>query len=88
MGVALAPQTGACGHNRAMAKLAPRLSPAQIAEVIKTAWDDQPPFNKVLTTHGLLPGQVIALLKRELTPSAYKTWQARSGGGPARRPRR
>ena len=47
-----------------MAKLAPRLSPAQIAEVIKTAWDDQPPFNKVLTTHGLLPGQVIALLKR------------------------
>lgn len=79
----------ASGHNRAMAKLAPRLSPAQIAEVIKTAWDDQPPFNKVLTTHGLLPGQVIALLKRELTPSAYKTWQARSGGGaPPRRPRR
>jgi hypothetical protein len=32
---------------------------------------------------------VIALLKRELTPSAYKTWQARSGGGaPPRRPRR
>lgn len=60
-----------------MAKPVPRLSAADIAAVIAVAWDDRPPFLAVLRSHGLSAGQVVALLKRELTPSAYKTWQAR-----------
>ena len=64
-----------------MAKPAPRLSPEEIARVIATAWDDRPPFHAVLRLHGLMPGQLVALLKRELTPNAYKLWLARSGGG-------
>ena len=62
-----------------MAKPAPRLSAAEIARVIKTAWDDRPPFNAVLLSHGLSEGQLVALLKRELTPTAYKLWAQRSG---------
>ena len=61
-----------------MAKPVPRLSPEQIQEVIAVAWDDRPPFAAVLQSHGLSPGQVVQLLKRELTPSAYKTWVART----------
>ena len=53
-----------------MAKPAPRLTAAEIARVIEIAWDDRPPFNAVLLSHGLNEGQVVALLKRELTPNA------------------
>jgi uncharacterized protein (TIGR03643 family) len=70
-----------------MAKPAPRLSPEDIARVIEIAWNDHPPFNAVMLSHGLNEGQIVALLKRELTPNAYKLWvkRAGTGRGPARR---
>lgn len=78
-----------------MAKPVPRLSPEEIQRVIATAWDDRPPFSAVLRAHGLSPGQLVALLKRELTPNAYKVWVARTkapaappGGSPRRAPPR
>ena len=74
-----------------MAKPIPRLNAAEIQRVIATAWDDHPPFKAVQMSHGQTQGQLVQLLKRELTPSAYKLWSARSGGGkppgPARRGR-
>jgi uncharacterized protein (TIGR03643 family) len=63
-----------------MAKPVPRLSPEEIQRVIATAWDDRPPFDAVLRQHGLNPGQVVQLLKRELTPNAFKVWTARTRG--------
>jgi len=61
-----------------MAKSAPKLSPEEIKRVIATAWDDKPPYNRVLLEHGIGHGALVALLKRELTPTAYKLWSARS----------
>lgn len=58
----------------------PRLSPEQIRHAIAVAWDDRPPFHAVLLRCGLSPGQLAQLMKRELTPSAYKTWVARTRG--------
>ena len=43
-------------------------TPDEIERIIATAWDDQPPFDRVLRLHGLNHGQVVQLLKRELTP--------------------
>ena len=63
-----------------MAKPIPRLTPAQIERVIATAWDDRLPFNAVLMQHGLTEGQLVQLLKRALTPNAFKTWSARARG--------
>ncbi|WP_457424763.1 DUF2805 domain-containing protein [Roseateles sp. P5_E7] len=60
-----------------MAKTAPRLSPEDIKRVIATAWDDMPPYGKVLREHGIGHGELVALLKRQLTPTAYKLWSAR-----------
>lgn len=73
-----------------MAKPVPRLTPEEIQRIIATAWDDRPPFAAVLRQHGLSPGQVVQLLKRELTPNAYKVWTARTRGmaPPAQRPLR
>jgi len=67
-----------------MAKPVPRLSADEIERVIATAWDDKPPFDRVLRTHGLNPGQVVQLLKRELTPNAFKVWTARTRAKPGR----
>ncbi len=61
-----------------MAKPAPRLQPDEIQRVIATAWDDKPPFRRVLIEHGIGHGELVALLKRELTPAAYKLWQSRT----------
>lgn len=63
-----------------MAKTVPRLSPTEIEAIIHTAWDDRPPFRNVLMQHGLEPGQVVQLLKRELTSNAFKVWTARTKG--------
>jgi uncharacterized protein (TIGR03643 family) len=65
---------------RRMAKPVPRLTPAEIQRVIVTAWDDHPPFNAVLMAHGLTEGQLVQLLKRALTPNAFKTWSVRARG--------
>jgi len=68
-----------------MAKTAPRLSPEDLKRVIATAWDDLPPYGKVLREHGIGHGELVALLRRELTPAAYKLWAARGkqAKGPA-----
>ena len=72
-----------------MAKPVPRLSFTDIAAVIQTAWDDPPPYHRVLMRHGLTPGQLVALLRRELTPAAYRAWLQRgctaSPAAPGRR---
>ena len=57
-----------------MAKQIPRLSPDQIKSIIKTAFADRPPYQRVFVEHGLGQGELVALMKRELTPTAYKTW--------------
>ena len=79
-----------CRDNTGMARPVPRLTPSEIERVIATAWDDHPPFNAVLAQHGLTAGQLVQLLKQQLTPNAYKVWVARSRGpvGPARAPAR
>ena len=69
-----------------MAKTIPPLTAEQIARAIEVAWDDRPPFNAVLRQCGLSHGQVVQLLKRELTPNAFKVWSARlrsAAGQPA-----
>ncbi|MDN3919101.1 DUF2805 domain-containing protein [Roseateles violae] len=61
-----------------MAKLPPRLSPEETQRVVATAWDDLPPYNRVLMEHGIGPGELVALMKRALSPAAYKQWAARA----------
>ena len=56
------------------------MTAAEIERVIATAWDDRPPYKAVLVSHGLTPGQMVQLLKRELTPNAFKVWTARTRG--------
>jgi hypothetical protein len=61
-----------------MAKPAPKLNPEDLQRVIATAFEDAPPYNKVLMAHGIGHGELVARRKRELTPAAYKLWAAKS----------
>ena len=63
-----------------MARPIPRLSPAEAARIVATAWDDRAPYPRVLMTHGLNEGQLVQLMRRELTPNAFKLWKQRSAG--------
>ncbi|WP_077035153.1 DUF2805 domain-containing protein [Pelomonas sp. KK5] len=67
-----------------MAKLPPRLSPEEKKRVVATAWEDMPPYPKVQLEHSIGPGELVALMKRELTPAAYKLWAAK--GKTAKKP--
>lgn len=62
-----------------MAKPIPRLAPDEVSRIVATAWEDKAPFHRVLMQHGLSEGQLLPLMKRELTPSAFKLWKQRSG---------
>lgn len=57
-----------------MAKPVPRLSPTDLARVLEIAWADPDPLNRLLFSHGLTEGQVVQLMKRELSSPAYKLW--------------
>jgi len=63
-----------------MAKLAPRLSPEEAKRVVATAFDDPAPYVHTQMEHGISKGELVALMKRELTPNAYKQWAAKAKG--------
>ncbi len=73
-----------------MAKPVPHLTQEEIARAIEIVWDDKPPFRAAMTRLGLTSGQVVQLMKRELTPAAFRFWTARtrSAAAPARAPAR
>jgi uncharacterized protein (TIGR03643 family) len=69
-----------------MAKPVPRLSPTDLARVLEIAWADPDPLNRLLFSHGLTEGQVIQLMKRELSSPAYKLWSQQKLKQPGGKP--
>lgn len=63
-----------------MAKPIPRLTAEQIRLIVATAWDDPPPYSKTLMEHGIGKGELVQLMKREMTAVAYKLWVAKAKG--------
>ena len=63
-----------------MAKLPPRLSPEATKRIVDAAWEEQTPYTKTQMEHSIGKGELIALMRRELTPAAYKQWAAKAKG--------
>ena len=55
-------------------------SKSQTDRIIQMAWEDRTSFDAILTQFGLTPGQVIALMRRELKPSSFRLWRERTAG--------
>lgn len=56
------------------------LSREQIDRVIQMAWEDRTSFDSIRQQFGLTPGEVIALMRREMKPSSFKMWRTRTRG--------
>ncbi|MFN7627276.1 MAG: TIGR03643 family protein [Pirellula sp.] len=58
------------------------LKPAsmELDRIIQMAWEDRTSFDAIREQFGLTPGQVIALMRRELKPASFRLWRARTAG--------
>lgn len=56
------------------------LTQAEIDRIIQMALEDRTSFDTIRQQFGLTPGQVIALMRRELKPSSFKLWRTRTSG--------
>ncbi|MEL6449406.1 MAG: TIGR03643 family protein [Pseudomonadota bacterium] len=57
-----------------------KLSPADASRVVEMAWEDRTPFEAIAASYGLSEADVIRLMRRELSASAFKRWRARVSG--------
>ncbi len=58
----------------------PELTPADVSRVVEMAWEDRTPFEAIESTYGLSEPDVIQLMRKELSSSAFKRWRARVSG--------
>ena len=56
------------------------LTPTDISRIIEMAWEDRTPFEAIEATYGLSEPKVIAVMRRELKPAAFRNWRARVRG--------
>lgn len=57
-----------------------RLTEGEIDRVIQMAWEDRTSFDAIGQQFGLTPGEVIALMRRELKASSFRLWRSRTTG--------
>jgi len=56
------------------------LSRAQTDRIIQMAWEDRTSFDAIRMQFHLSPGEVIKLMRRELTPNSFRLWRKRTRG--------
>lgn len=61
-------------------KLYEGLTQAAIDRITQMAWEDRTSFDAIREQFGLTPGEVIALMRREMKPSSFKMWRERTKG--------
>lgn len=57
-----------------------KLAPEVIDRIIEMAWEDRTPFDAIYKQFGLAEGNVIQLMRRELSPSSWRRWRSRVQG--------
>ena len=56
------------------------LSNSDIDRVILMAWEDRTSFDAIRRQFGKTPGDVIRLMRKELSPNSFRLWRARTAG--------
>lgn len=56
------------------------LTRGEIDRIIMMAWEDRTSFDAIRTQFGLSPGDVIHLMRREMSASSFKMWRKRTHG--------
>ena len=63
-----------------MRKQLSNLSRSDLDRIIMMAWEDRTSFDAIKEQFGILPGEVIKLMRAELKPSSFKLWRRRTHG--------
>ena len=56
------------------------LTRAQTDRIIQMAWEDRTSFDSIRVQFKLSPGDVIKLMRREMTPNSFRMWRKRTRG--------
>ena len=56
------------------------LSPEQISQVVRLAWEDRTSFEEIKARTGFAEGDVVTVMRRELKPSSFRLWRKRVSG--------
>lgn len=56
------------------------LTQGEIDRIIMMAWEDRTSFDAIHIQFGLSPGDVIKLMRREMTAKSFKMWRKRTQG--------
>ncbi|MEL7498251.1 MAG: TIGR03643 family protein [Planctomycetota bacterium] len=57
-----------------------QLTTREVDRVIQMAWEDRTTFDAIRVQFGLSPGDVIKLMRNELSPRSFKLWRNRTSG--------
>lgn len=67
-------------NGQRLMKANPSLTPAQIDRIIMMAWEDRTSFDAIGEQFGLSPGDVIKLMRSEMTARSFRMWRKRTAG--------
>ncbi len=56
------------------------LSPEQISNIIRMAWEDRTSFEEITERTGMVERDVIEVMRRELKASSFRLWRKRVSG--------
>jgi uncharacterized protein (TIGR03643 family) len=56
------------------------LAQDDLDRIIQMAWEDRTSFDAIKNQFELTPGDVIRLMRRELSASSFRLWRARTAG--------
>lgn len=61
-------------------RITEKLSDADLDRIIQMAWEDRTSFDTIRSQFGLTPGEVIKLMRQQLTINSFKLWRKRTAG--------
>ena len=56
-----------------------KLTDADLDRIIQMAWQDRTSFDPIRRQFGMTPGDVIKLMRQQMTANSFKLWRKRNG---------
>ena len=61
-------------------KAGERFTQGETDRIIQMAWEDRTSFDSIESQFGLKPGEVIKLMRQQLSSRSFKLWRERTAG--------
>ena len=61
-------------------RITEKLTDADLDRIIQMAWQDRTSFDTICSQFGMTPGDVIKLMRQQMTANSFKLWRKRTAG--------